>query len=152
MPAGTAPGPVGDGLIGHDFFVEELSALRYPSVGHLEAPINEVCSPLALPHEHSRALAANKVLHLSGYNLCVHFQNEIANGLVLCPSDPNDTNFMTNNDENLWAIDFGLTNFLPPSFVNYSLSSSSNSFVKKRSTSYRLSKICQPPSDECSRG
>jgi hypothetical protein len=40
MPTGTAPGPVGGGRIGHDFFVECLSALKYPTVGHLEAQIN----------------------------------------------------------------------------------------------------------------
>ena len=47
MPAGTAPGPVGGGCIGHDFFVECLSTLKYPTVRHLEAQINEVCFPLA---------------------------------------------------------------------------------------------------------
>jgi hypothetical protein len=47
MPAGTAPGPVGGGLIGHDFFVDCLSALKYPTVESLEAQINEVCFPLA---------------------------------------------------------------------------------------------------------
>ena len=47
MPAGTAPGPVGGGFIGHDFFVECLSALEYPTVGDLEAHINRVCFPLA---------------------------------------------------------------------------------------------------------
>jgi hypothetical protein len=47
LPAGTAPGPVGGGLIGHDFFVDCLSALKYPTVGYLEAQINEVCFPLA---------------------------------------------------------------------------------------------------------
>ena len=47
MPAGTAPGPVGGGFIGHDFFVECLSALEYPTVGDLEAHINRVCFPPA---------------------------------------------------------------------------------------------------------
>jgi len=47
LPAGTAPGPVGGGLIGHDFFVDCLSALKYPTVESLEAQINEVCFPLA---------------------------------------------------------------------------------------------------------
>jgi hypothetical protein len=45
MPAGTAPGPVGGGLISHDFFVDCLSALKYPTVESLEAQINEVCFP-----------------------------------------------------------------------------------------------------------
>jgi hypothetical protein len=52
MPTGTAPGPVGGGLIGHDFFVECLSALKYPTVGHLEAQINQVCFPLAFGTSH----------------------------------------------------------------------------------------------------
>ena len=52
MPAGTTPGPVGGGRIGNDFFVECLSALEYPTVGHLEAQINEVCFPLAFGASH----------------------------------------------------------------------------------------------------
>ena len=31
MPPGTAPGPIGGGVIGHNFFLECYSALRYPS-------------------------------------------------------------------------------------------------------------------------
>ena len=45
MPAGTAPGPIGGGRIGHDFFVECFSELEYPSVKYLEAQINQVCFP-----------------------------------------------------------------------------------------------------------
>jgi len=52
MPMGTAPGPVGGGYIDHDFFVDCLSALEYPTVGHLEAQINEVCFPLAFGTSH----------------------------------------------------------------------------------------------------
>ena len=43
MPPGTAPGPIGGGVIGHNFFLECYSALRYPSVEYLEAQINQVC-------------------------------------------------------------------------------------------------------------
>ncbi|PIL29040.1 hypothetical protein GSI_09088 [Ganoderma sinense ZZ0214-1] len=111
MPTGTAPGPVGGGLIGHDFFVDDLSTLPYPSVEILEAQINEV-------------------LRLAGTHLRVDFQNETADGLVLCPSDPNSANFIVDNEGHLWAIDFGRTPFLPPSFVSYSLTSSSDSFVQ----------------------
>jgi len=79
---------------------------------------------------------ANKVLRLSGGGL-VNFQIETADGLVLCPSDPNDSNFMIDDDEGkLWAIDFGRTCFLPPSFVSYSLTSSSDVFVQ--SVAYRV--------------
>jgi hypothetical protein len=52
MPVGTAPGPVGGGYIGHDFFVDCLSALEYPTVGHLEAQIIEICFPLAFGTSH----------------------------------------------------------------------------------------------------
>lgn len=70
------------------------------------------------------------MLRLAGNDLRVDFQNETADGLVLCPSDPNSTNFMFDNEGHLWAIDFGRTNFLPASFVSYSLTSSSDSFVQ----------------------
>jgi hypothetical protein len=46
-PAGTAPGPVGDGYIGCHFFAVCLSALEHPIGGHLQAQINKVCFPLA---------------------------------------------------------------------------------------------------------
>jgi len=52
MPVGTAPGPVGGGRIGHDFFVDCLSALKYHTVGHLEAQINEVYFPLPFGTSH----------------------------------------------------------------------------------------------------
>ena len=73
---------------------------------------------------------ANKILRLSERDLRVDFQTEITSGLVLCPSDPNDSNFMIDGDGNLWAIDFGRTSFLPPSFVSYSLRMSSDIFVR----------------------
>ncbi|KAI0324548.1 hypothetical protein GY45DRAFT_1262642 [Cubamyces sp. BRFM 1775] len=112
MPANTAPGPVGGGFIGHDFFVESLSSITYSSVAHLEAQVNEV-------------------LRLPKTTLRVDFQTETVNGLVLCPSDPNDTNFIIDEGGNLWVIDFGRTSFLPPSFVSYSLTSSSDRFVQR---------------------
>ena len=52
MPPGTTPGPVGGGRIGHDFFVDCLSTLKYPTVGHLKTQINEVCFPLAFGTSH----------------------------------------------------------------------------------------------------
>lgn len=53
------------------------------------------------------------------------------NGLVLCLSDPNDSNFIVDDEGKLWVIDFGRTCFLPPSFVSYSLSTTSDVFVCK---------------------
>ncbi|KAI5982254.1 hypothetical protein EDD15DRAFT_155476 [Pisolithus albus] len=90
MPADTAPGPVGGGLIGHDFFVECLSARKYSTVGQLEAQVNEV-------------------LRIQGQGLRVDFQTETANGLILCPSDLNASNFIIDDEEKTWAIDFGRT-------------------------------------------
>ena len=65
-----------------------------------------------------------------GNGLCVDFQIDTVNGLVLCPSDPNDSNFMIDSENKLWAIDFGRTCFLPSSFVSYSLTMSSDIFVQ----------------------
>jgi len=84
---------------------------------------------------------ANKVLRLLGNGLHVSFQTETADGLVLCPSDPNDSNFMIDQESKLWAIDFGRTCFLPSSFVSYSLTMSSDVFVQSvaRRLNYPLS-------------
>jgi hypothetical protein len=70
------------------------------------------------------------VLRRIGNGLRVNFQIETADGLVLCPSDPNDSNFMIDDEGKLWAIDFGRTCFLPSSFVSYSLTMSSDAFVQ----------------------
>jgi hypothetical protein len=48
----TRPGPVGGGLIGHDFFLECQTTREYPTVGHLEAQINNVCFQLAFSTWH----------------------------------------------------------------------------------------------------
>lgn len=60
----------------------------------------------------------------------VDFQPDAVDGLVLCLSDPNDSNFIMDRKNRLWAIDFGRTCFLPSSFVSYSLKMSSDVFVK----------------------
>ena len=73
---------------------------------------------------------AIKVLRPLGNDLHVNFQIETADGLVLCPSDPHDSNFMIDDEGKLWAIDFGRTCFLPSSFMSYSLMTSSNVFVQ----------------------
>ena len=57
-------------------------------------------------------------------------QTETADGLVLCPTDLNASNFMIDTEGKLWAIDFGRTCFLPASFMSYSLTSSSDAFVQ----------------------
>lgn len=142
MPAGTAPGPVGGGWIGHDFFHECLSALKYRSVGQLEAQINEVKVLFDFSTSHDIHPLSIKVLRpLGNRNLRVDFRNETLDGLVLCLSDPNASNFMIDDTGKLWAIDFGRTCFLPPSFVSYSLTTSSDVFVQRvaRRVNYPLS-------------
>ena len=52
MPAGTAPGPIGGKRIGHNFFVDDLSTLVYPTVGDLENRINSVCFPFIFSTSH----------------------------------------------------------------------------------------------------
>ena len=71
------------------------------------------------------------MLRLSGFGRRVHvdFQTETADGLVLCPSNPKDSNFIIDDEGNVWAIDFGRACFLPPSFMYYTLTMSTNVFV-----------------------
>ena len=76
---------------------------------------------------------ANKVLKLrGGYPRPgrVDFRTEAANGLVLCPSDIDETGFMVDREGKLWSIDFGRTCFLPPSFVTYSLKEPQSYFAR----------------------
>jgi len=73
---------------------------------------------------------ANKVLRPLGNSLCVDLQTETVDGLVLCLSNPNDSNFMIDDKGQLWAIDFGRSCFLPPSFMSHSLTTSSDGFVQ----------------------
>ncbi|KAI0040273.1 hypothetical protein FA95DRAFT_1650357 [Auriscalpium vulgare] len=86
-------------------------------------------------------LVEHKVLRRIGNGLCVDFQAETADGLVLCPSDLSDSNFMIDREGTLWAIDFGRTCFLPSSFVSYALMISSNVFVQRvaRRVNYPIS-------------
>ncbi|KAF8914771.1 hypothetical protein CPB85DRAFT_1296902 [Mucidula mucida] len=101
VPADSAPGFVGEnGLIGHDFFVERLSTIRYADVFELQAQINRLAAP-----EGFRA----------------DFTDEIAEGLVLCLSDVDPSNFIINDEGEVIAIDFGCTGFMPVSFVAHSL-------------------------------
>jgi len=70
------------------------------------------------------------VLRPLGNGICVDLQTETVDGLVLCLSDPSDSNFMIDGKGKLWAIDFGRSCFLPPSFMSYSLTMSSDVFVQ----------------------
>ncbi|KAF9043821.1 hypothetical protein BDZ89DRAFT_1008777 [Hymenopellis radicata] len=101
VSADSAPGFVGEhGLIGHYFFLEGLSSVRYAKVKDLQAQINKLVAPQGLR---------------------VDFADEIAEGLVLCPSDVDPNNFIINDKGEVIAIDFGHTGFMPVSFVAYSL-------------------------------
>ncbi|KAI5992973.1 hypothetical protein EDD15DRAFT_2367773 [Pisolithus albus] len=111
MPADTAPGPVGGGLIGNSFFVECMSSREYSTVRQLQAQVNEV-------------------LRIQGQGFRVDFQTETANGLVLCPSDLRPSNFIIDDEERVWAIDFDSTCFLPPSFMSFSLTKSPDVFTQ----------------------
>jgi hypothetical protein len=51
----------------------------------------------------------------------VDFSNETTDGLVLCPSDIDPSNFIIDSEGTVFAIDFGRTGYMPPSFVAYSL-------------------------------
>ncbi|KAI5997519.1 hypothetical protein EDD15DRAFT_2364241 [Pisolithus albus] len=79
---------------------------------------------------HALTLLANKVLRIQGQGFRVDFQTETANGLVLCPSDLRPSNFIIDDEERVWAIDFDSTCFLPPSFMSFSLTMSSDVFTQ----------------------
>ncbi|KAJ7260941.1 hypothetical protein B0H12DRAFT_364775 [Mycena haematopus] len=119
VPADTAPGHVGGGVIGHDFFLECRSTSEYPTVKHLQAQINRVRFQVTFsPCIDPIALATTKLVRSQG--LRVDYSEEIAQGLVLCPSDIDPTNFIIVEDK-VFVIDFGRTGYMPPSFVSYSL-------------------------------
>lgn len=110
VPAGTPPGPIGGGTIGHDFFVECRSDVKYPKVEHLHRQIK----------------------HLAKYRgiMDVQFGKEAQEDLVLCPSDLNAANFLVDESGRLWVIDFGRTCFMPRSFLSYSLNKSYDPFTR----------------------
>src|SRR5258706_14777599 len=52
----------------------------------------------------------------------VDFKAEVKlQGMRLCPSDMDKSNFLRDTDGNIVAIDFGATCFLPPSFFSFAL-------------------------------
>jgi serine/threonine protein kinase len=62
---------------------------------------------------------ANKLVAAQG--LSVDYSGEVAQGLVLCPSDIDPSNFIVDPEGKVFAIDFGRTCYMPPSYVSYSL-------------------------------
>ncbi len=73
--------------------------------------------------------------------LKVNFLDEIAHGLVLCPSDIDPSNFMITEKGEVFAINFGRTGYMPPSYVAYSLAS------WKPFTQSVARLVTRPPSD-----
>ena len=65
---------------------------------------------------------ANKLAGTRG--LSVDFSSESVDGLVLCPNDIDPSNFIINSEGTVFAIDFGCTGYMPPSFVSYTFESS----------------------------
>ncbi|KAH8824854.1 hypothetical protein DL96DRAFT_1530672 [Flagelloscypha sp. PMI_526] len=109
MPPSTPPGPIGGGTIGHNIFSEWRSTLVYPTVKHLQHQINTLVRP-------------RKVR--------VDFVSETEEeGLLLCLADLDDSNFMVDERNTLWAIDFGCTSYMPRSYVSYSLNMSEKPFT-----------------------
>jgi hypothetical protein len=62
---------------------------------------------------------ANKLV--APQNFSVDFSGETAEGLVLCPSNIDPSNFIISSEGTAFAIDFARTGYMPPSFVSYSL-------------------------------
>jgi hypothetical protein len=71
---------------------------------------------------------ANKLV--APQKLKVNFLSETKNGLVLCPSDIDPSNFIIDTTGKVFAIDFGRTGYMPTSFVSYSLTMSSKPFTR----------------------
>ena len=60
---------------------------------------------------------------VASQGLSVDYSSEIAEGLVLCPSDIDPSNFIIDSEGTIFAIDFGGTGYMPPSYVSYSFES-----------------------------
>ncbi|KAF5313761.1 hypothetical protein D9619_013716 [Psilocybe cf. subviscida] len=109
--AAAAPGPLHGGLIEHPFFVDNIASVVYNSVAQLESHI----------------------LALRRLGQTVDFATEVREqGLRLCPSDLDNSNFLLNTNGTIVAIDFGATCFLPPSFFSFAL------YVSTRSIFHQL--------------
>ncbi len=60
---------------------------------------------------------------VSPQGLRVDFSGETAEGLVLCPSAIEPSDFIIDSEGMVFAINFGYTGYMPPSYVSYSLES-----------------------------
>ncbi|KAI5827078.1 hypothetical protein K523DRAFT_247630, partial [Schizophyllum commune Tattone D] len=99
----TAPGPLDEGPIVHHFFYDWRSPIAYDSVRALKKHVNAIQA-------------------CEGRSERVDFQSEFeTHGLPLCPCNLDPTNFMTDCEGRIVAIDFGATCFLPRSFFDLAL-------------------------------
>jgi hypothetical protein len=123
----TAPGPVGGGRITHIFFIEWESSVTYDTVQVLEDHVNGVrtCSSFGrLADSRARQILANM-----GHSNRVSFEEEVRDGLRLCPCDIHCTNFMKDLQGKIVALDFGATCFLPPSFFAFAMAARLDRFT-----------------------
>ena len=60
----------------------------------------------------------------------VSFNDEILDGLRLCPSDINRTNFKKGLQGEIIVLDFDATCFLPPSFFAFAMATGEDSFTR----------------------
>ncbi|KAH9951159.1 hypothetical protein B0H21DRAFT_818644 [Amylocystis lapponica] len=118
MPRDTSPGPVGGGRIGHDFFVDCISDHEYPTL-EISRP-RSIRYAFRLPSVPRIDTLSTRWL-VAARRLRVDYTGEIAEGLVLCPSDIDPSNFIVDREGKVFAIDFGRTCYMPPSYVSYSL-------------------------------
>ena len=65
-----------------------------------------------------------------GVSQRVSFHDEALNGLRLCPSDINRTNFKKGLQGKIVALDFDATCFLPPSFFAFAMAAAEDRFTR----------------------
>ncbi|KAF8903026.1 hypothetical protein CPB85DRAFT_1320523, partial [Mucidula mucida] len=106
----TAPGPVGGGPIIHRFFVDWESSVTYNTVKVLEKHVNGILANM-------------------GATQRVSFDEEVRDGLRLCPCDMNRANFIKVLNGKIVALDFEATCFLPPSFFAFALAAAHDNFT-----------------------
>jgi hypothetical protein len=71
----------------------------------------------------------SQILAYEGVSQLVSFNDEILDGLPLCPCDINRTNFKKGLQGEVVALDFDATCFLPPSFA-FAMAAEEDSFTR----------------------
>ncbi|KAG8934471.1 hypothetical protein FRC01_002539 [Tulasnella sp. 417] len=96
----SAPGPVGGGPAVHIFFFGWDSRITYKTVQELE--------------EH-----VNRILKAKGDKRRVALVADTGNRLLLCPCDINPGNFKKGTNDEVVALNFWATCFMPPAFLAF---------------------------------